>query len=319
MWSAAVAGRRHPTFDVVAADLMPAVRTLGSRVVSPLVSVVVPVFNSIATIDATMQSILNQTFTDFELVVSDGISDDGTWEALQQYKDDPRVRLTRLPVRGPATVNFKTVTDLATGEFVKAVCADDVLYPNNLEVLVKELTSHPSAVVAVSSRDVIDAAGRTVLANRGLGGLSGEISAAEAIRRSVLAGTNLYGEPPSALFRRAAFMEAGGWDFRFPFLMDLATYSTLLLHSNGTLIAVPQPLWAFRISGSQASVGMQIQIQAGEVIKFFHALAAEHPGLLSRRDVLVGSTRARVNALGRHAVYYWLGRQRRLGGAAAAS
>jgi glycosyltransferase involved in cell wall biosynthesis len=280
--------------------------------VTPLVSVVVPVFNGVATIDATMQSILAQTLTDFELVVSDGLSDDGTWEALQRYAADSRVRLTRLASRAPATVNFETVTDLATGEFIKAVCADDVLYPDNLEALVKELRAHPSAVLAVSSRDVIDATGKIVLRNRGLAGLRGEVSGPDAIRRSVLAGTNIYGEPPSALFRRAAFVDAGGWDFRYPFLMDLATYATLLLHSNGTLIAVPRPLWAFRLSGSQASVGTQIHMQSGEVIRFFRALAAERPELLSQRHVLIGSTRARMNAFARHAVYRGLGRRMRL-------
>ncbi|ETZ98117.1 glycosyl transferase 2 family protein [Mycobacterium kansasii 824] len=190
-------------------------------------------------------------------------------------------------------MNFKTVTDLATGEFIKAVCADDVLYPDNLEVQVEELAAHPSAVVAVSSRDVIDATGRIVLRNRGLAGLRGEIAGPDAIRRSVLAGTNIFGEPPSALFRRGAFVDAGGWDVRFPFLMDLATYCAVLLHSNGSLVAVPRPLWAFRISGAQASVGTQIQSQAGEVIGFFRALAAEHPGC-SGRGTWPSAARERV-------------------------
>lgn len=278
---------------------------------TPLVSVVVPVYNGIATIDATMQSLLAQTFRDFELLVSDNMSNDGTWEALQRYTVDPRVRLIRHASNVGPTVNFKTVTDLATGEFIKAVCADDVLYPDNLEVQVKELTAHPSAVVAVSSRDVIDATGRIVLRNRGLAGLRGEIAGPDAIRRSVLAGTNIFGEPPSALFRRRAFVDAGGWDVRFPFLMDLATYCAVLLHSNGSLVAVPRPLWAFRISGAQASVGTQIRSQAGEVIGFFRALAAEHPGLLEHRYLAVGSARARMNALGRHVVYRWLGRRMR--------
>ena len=63
---------------------------------TPRVSVVVPTYNSVAFIDATMRSILAQTFTDFELVVSDHSSTDGTWEALQQFTEDPRVRLSRL-------------------------------------------------------------------------------------------------------------------------------------------------------------------------------------------------------------------------------
>jgi glycosyltransferase involved in cell wall biosynthesis len=287
--------------------------------VTPLVSVVVPVYNCVAFIDAAMQSILAQTFRDFELLVSDNASTDGTWEALQRYTDDPRVRLTRHTSNIGATANFKAVTDLAAGEFMKLVCADDVLYPDNLAVLVRELTAHPSAVLAVSSRDVIDVAGRTVLRNRGLAGLRGEVTATAAIRRSVLAGTNIFGEPPTALFRRGALVAAGGWDLRFPYLADLATYSAVLLHSNGNLVAVPQPLWAFRISGSQESVRTQIHTQAGEVIEFFRGLAAEHPGLVGRRHLLVGSARARANALGRHAVYRWLGRRMGAGSAAAGS
>lgn len=278
---------------------------------TPSVSVVVPVYNCVAFIDATMQSILAQTFRDLELVVSDNASTDGTWEALQHYAVDPRVRLTRLDSNIGAPANFNRVTNLATGEFIKVVCADDSLYPDNLEVLVMELTAHPSALLAVSSRDVIDATGRIVLRNRGLAGLRGEVTGTDAIRRSVLAGTNIFGEPPSALFRRAALVDVGGWDVRFPFLADLATYCAVLLHGNGNLVAVPRPLWAFRISGSQASVGTQVHSQAGEVIGFFHALAAEHPGLLGRRHLLVGSARARMNAIARHAVYRWLGRRMR--------
>ncbi|WP_445160702.1 glycosyltransferase family 2 protein [Mycobacterium sp. Dal123C01] len=286
---------------------------------TPLVSVVVPVYNGVSYIDATVQSILAQTFRDFELVVSDNASTDGTWGALQRYADDPRVRLTRLPSTIPGPENFNHVTGLAMGEFVKLVCADDVLYPDNLEVLVKELTAHPSAVLAVSSKDVIDAGGRIVLRNRGLAGLSGEVTGATAIRHSALAGTNIFGEPPSVLFRRAALIDAGGWDPRFPYLLDLMTYSAVLLQSNGTLVAVPQSLWAFRLNAAQESARTQIQTQASQVIDFFRAMAAENPGLLDRRHLLIGSMRARLNAFARHAVYRWLGRRMRSGTAGAGS
>ncbi|OBJ24969.1 glycosyltransferase family 2 protein [Mycobacterium colombiense] len=277
----------------------------------PLVSVVVPVYNCVGFIDATIQSILEQTLRDFELVVSDNASTDGTWQALQRYGVDPRVRLTRLTSTLPAADNFNHVSSLATGEFIKLVCADDVLYPDNLEVLVRELTAHPSALLAVSSRDVIDGTGKIVFRNHGLAGLRGEVAGADAIRRSVLAGTNIYGEPPSVLFRRAALINAGGWDRRFPYILDLATYSAVLLHGNGSLVAVPRPLWAFRITGSGESVRTQIRTQAGQSVGYFQKLAAEHPGLLSRRHLIVGSARAHMNAIARHAVYRWLGRRMR--------
>ena len=276
---------------------------------TPRASVVVPAYNSVAFIAATMRSILAQTFTDFELVVSDHNSTDGTWEALQQFTADPRVRLSRLASGGGAPANWNAVTDLATGEFIKLVCGDDLLYPDCLAEQVAALAAHPSAMLAASSRDVIDAAGVPVLRNRGLAGLRGEVSGAEAIRRTVLAGTNIFGEPASVLFKRVALVDAGGWDGRIPYLIDEATYCAVLLRGN--LVAVPRALAAFRVSESQWSVRL-VRSQANQAIGFSREFAAAHPGLLGPRDLLVGNVKARANAVARRAVYRWLGR--RMGG-----
>jgi hypothetical protein len=132
-------------------------RASANLVVMPRVSVVVPAYNSVAFIDAAMQSILAQTFSDFVLVVSDHSSTDGIWEALQYCTADPRVRLSRLAPGGGAPTNFNAVTDLATGKFVKLVCGSDVLYPESLAMQVAAPTAHPSAVLAASARDVDDA------------------------------------------------------------------------------------------------------------------------------------------------------------------
>lgn len=280
----------------------------------PRVSVVVPTYNSVAFIDATMQSILAQTFTDFELVVSDHSSTDGTWEALQRYTADPRVRMSRLGSSGGMLANFNAVTDLATGEFIKLVCGDDVLYPDSLEAQVAALTAHPSAVLAASTMNIIDAAGMPVMRDRGLRGLRGEVTGADAIRRTVLAGTNIFGEPGAVLFRRVALADAGGWDARYPYLMDQATYCRVLLRGN--LVAVPGPLSAFRVSQSQRSAEL-MRAHADQAIGFHRELAAANPGLLDRHHLLVGNARARVNVLGRRVVYHWLGRRKRLGTAAA--
>jgi len=276
--------------------------------VTPRVSVVVPAYNSVAFIDATMRSILAQTFTDFELVVSDHSSTDGTWEALQPFTTDPRVRLSRLASGGGAPANFNAVTDLATGEFLKLVCGDDLLYPDCLAEQVAALAAHPSAAMAASTRDVIDATGVPVLRNRGLAGLRGEVSGTEAIRRTVLAGTNIFGEPASVLFRRDALIDVGGWDARFPYLIDEATCCAVLLRGN--LVAVPRSLAAFRVSESQWSVQL-VRAQANQAVGFSREFAAAHPGLLGQRDLLVGNIRARANAVARRAVYRWLGRRMR--------
>ena len=61
---------------------------------SPLVSVVIPAYQHESYIDDTVRSVLDQKDADFELVVADHSSADRTWERLQRYADDPRVRLT---------------------------------------------------------------------------------------------------------------------------------------------------------------------------------------------------------------------------------
>lgn len=277
---------------------------------APPVSVVVPTYNSVEFIDSTMRSILAQSFSDFELLVSDHSSTDGTWEALQPYTADPRVRVSRLASGGGAPVNWNAVSDLATGEFIKLVCGDDVLYPENLAMQVTALTARPAAVLAASPRDIIDAEGTIVLRGRGLKGLRGEVAGTEAIRRTVLAGTNIFGEPASVTFRRSALAEAGGWDGRFPYLIDLATYCSVLL--QGDLVAVPGPLAAFRVSRSQWSVEL-MRAQAAQTIGFQRELATAQPGLLNHRHLVVGAARARMNAVGRRAVYRWLGRRMRPG------
>lgn len=65
---------------------------------SPRVSVVVPAYNNADFLAQTLRSVLDQSFEDFELIVSDHGSSDGTWDVMQTVADDPRVRLDRKSV-----------------------------------------------------------------------------------------------------------------------------------------------------------------------------------------------------------------------------
>lgn len=276
---------------------------------APRVSVVVPAYASARFVAATMDSILAQTFTDFELVVSDHSSTDGTWEILQGYTDDPRVRLLQLPTGGGAAANWNFVTGQARGEFVKLVCSDDLLHPTCLADQVAAMDAHPDAVLVAARRSIVDATGRALIRDRGLGGLRGEVGGPTATRATVRAGTNLYGEPASVLLRRAALAADGGWDARYAFLIDEATYLRVLRH--GSLVALPRTLAGFRVSDQQWSVRL-MRTQAAEAKAFHRELAATRPGSLSAVDVWVGNRRAEVNALLRRAVYLWF--RRRLAG-----
>jgi glycosyltransferase involved in cell wall biosynthesis len=61
--------------------------------VPPRVSIVIPAYNNADYLAETVDSVLAQTFTDFEVVIADHSSTDGTWDVMQRYADEPRVRL----------------------------------------------------------------------------------------------------------------------------------------------------------------------------------------------------------------------------------
>lgn len=273
---------------------------------TPRVSVVVPSFNNASFIEATMDSILGQRFEDFELVVADHSSSDGTWQLLQPYGADPRVRLMQTEAGGGAARNWDRVTAQARGELFKLVCGDDVIYPECLGDQVEVMDANPSVVLVASQRDLVDARGALVTKRRGLAGLTGRVSGRVAARRTVLSGSNIFGEPACVLMRREALVRAGGWDARNPYVIDEATYVNVLL--TGDFFGVDKALAAFRLSSSQWSVHLA-RDQSDQVVRFHHQLADEVPGLLSRADLWRGDVMARGMAYVRRLAYVWVGRR----------
>ena len=253
-----------------------------------------------------MDSILAQTYQDFELVVADHSSSDGTWEKLQQYSSDPRVRLLRTETGGGAPGNWEQVTAAARGELVKLVCGDDVIYPDCLQLQVDAMDANPSVVLVAARRDLIDARGGLVNARRGLAGLTGLVPGRVAVRHTVVAGSNIFGEPACVLMRRSALERAGGWDGRHPYVIDEATYANVLL--LGDFFGIDIALAAFRLSSSQWSVHLARQ-QSRQVIDFHRRLADDEPGLLSRADLRRGEVMSRAMAYVRRLAYVWLGRR----------
>lgn len=268
------------------------------------VSIVVPAYNNEAYIRQTVESVLAQTFRDFELVVADHSSTDRTWGILSDFAADPRVRLLTTPTGGGAEANWNRVTEAARGELVKLVCGDDLLYPDMLARQVSALDAAGKGVVMVAtSRDIVDAAGRPVVRNVGLAGLRGRVPGRQALRRSVRAGANVFGEPCCVLLRRDTLTAIGGWHGRPGYMIDQATYSRALLH--GDLLAVPGPLAAFRISATQWSVHLARE-QSRSAAQMHRTLAESEPGLLSATDVRLGNAMASLRALQRRLVYRYL-------------
>lgn len=273
----------------------------------PRISVVVPAYNNGRTLAETLTSVLDQDADGVEVIVADHASQDDTRQVMERFSGDERITLLDTEAGGGAGRNWNRVTDAATGEFIKLVCGDDVLLPG---VLARQaaLLEESGSVLTACRRNIVDAEGRTLMAGWGLRGLDKPMPGSRAVRAAVRAGSNLFGEPASVMMRRADLVAAGGWFDRFPYLIDQATYSRVLL--RGDFSPDPEIGATFRMSDAQWSVALT-KDQAGQA-KGFHAwLRAEHPDVLSEADRRGGDLRATLMARARRVSYRVLQRRMR--------
>lgn len=273
---------------------------------APPVSVVVPAYNNADYIADTIESILAQTFADFELLIADHGSRDATWDIASSYAEDPRMRLMRTERGGGAQRNWNRVTAEARGDAVKLVCGDDLLYPRCLEEQVSVMRESPSLSLVACRRDVRDARGDLLVSDRGLPHLSGLVPGRDAVRATVRAGGNVFGEPACVLMRTAAVRAVGGWSRTAQYLIDVDLYVRVLGH--GDLWAIPSALAAFRVSSTQWSVALA-RDQARQTIDLFRSIHQQRPDVVSDSDLAVGTVRAYALAASRRTAYLWWSRR----------
>jgi hypothetical protein len=259
----------------------------------PLVSVVVPVFNGMPYLIELARSITGQTYSNLEIIFSDGGSTDDSLEFLTTL-NDPRIRTIRMPAGTSAAQNWTAATMEAHGAFTKLICQDDVLYPHAITMQVHDLTEHSQAVMAVAQRDIIDANSRIVYRRRGLSGIPASLGAtiegAQLVRACYLQGTNIIGEPLAVLFRTDALQRAMPWDDSDPLMLDLSTYEKVA--PSGPVAVRRGSIGAFRVSATSWSTRIA-SAQGQQTRRWQDRYATAHAPELSHAD----RTRA---VLGRH-------------------
>ncbi len=127
---------------------------------SPTVSIGLPVYNGEDYIQEALDSILAQTYTDFELIISDNASTDATERICREFaKKDNRVRYIRNKVNFGAAKNYNVLVDLAEGKYFKWAAHDDLLAPTYLEKCIETFKKHPEAILVYPQTEEIDEKG----------------------------------------------------------------------------------------------------------------------------------------------------------------
>lgn len=130
----------------------------------PRVSIGLPVYNGESYLELALQSLLGQTFDDFEILISDNASSDRTADICQEYAGrDGRIRYERAAENLGAARNYNRVFEMSSGEYFKWAAHDDLCAPTYLERCVETLDRAPSGVVlSYPNLLVIDANGTVV-------------------------------------------------------------------------------------------------------------------------------------------------------------
>ncbi len=197
----------------------------------PLISVIIPAYNSEKTIGDTIESVLNQTFSDFELIVINDGSKDRTLEIVSNIQD-PRIKVFSYPNAG-VCVSRNRGFQIATGKYVSFLDADDLWTPDKLEAQLKALESNPQAAVAYSWTSRIDESGQFLY--EGIHpNFSGDVYA------NLIAQNFLDGNP---LILSEAFKAVGGYDESFTHCEDWDMYLRLAERYHFVVVRRPQILY----------------------------------------------------------------------------
>lgn len=224
----------------------------------PLVSICLPTLNAIEFLQQRTDSILSQTVRDWELIVCDSYSDDGTWEYLSKLASDARVRLYQVPKEG-LYAGWNECLRRVRGEFVYVATADDTMYPRCLEILAAPLLANPDVDMVMTEVDEIDVNDQILprpqpriwkYLGAALQGRPGRVS--RETFALLLAGFPLgIGSITGVLIRRRLLEKSGLYPTDLSYLGDAEWALRAALASD--VIALPDRVATWRIRPGQAS------------------------------------------------------------------
>lgn len=200
---------------------------------TPRVSVVMPVHNAMPYLDVAVESILGQTLQNFEFVILDDASTDGSTERLREWAArDPRIRLIEEKRNlGPA-LSSERIAREASAPVVARMDADDISYPRRLEEQLEVLDSFSNVGVVGGLYDIIDASAR-------------KIRGPEAWRLVHPASVPPFGNGP-LMYRREVFEEVGGYRKQCEFWEDHDLI--IRMGAVSTIMIVPHAIYQVRQS-----------------------------------------------------------------------
>lgn len=227
---------------------------------TPIVSVCIPTYNGSQFLKECIESILAQTFSNFELLIIDDRSSDNTIDLAEEYATrDSRIKVTINTQNLGLVGNWNRCLEIARGEWIKFVFQDDLLAPECLEKMLAA-TALGKPIIYCDRNFIFEAQTPEATKQEYLSHLSVqhvfgdtvEVSAsqyAEIALKNI--GVNFVGEPTSLMFHRSVFYQFGSFNPHLIMICDFEFYTRIAIHTG--IVRVPEVLASFRVHGKAAS------------------------------------------------------------------
>ncbi|WP_198038960.1 glycosyltransferase family 2 protein [Skermanella stibiiresistens] len=225
-----------------------------------MISVIMPAYNSEAFIVEAVESILNQTFQDFELIISDDGSSDRTLEIARSYAaKDPRVKVIQADHVGAAE-NGNRCLRAAKYPWVARMDSDDISLPDRLAVLAEAVRANPEVVLWGAWAGLIDRWSRRMRQVRLGPETQQDYLDARKDGRVILVVS------PTCMFRRDLALDLGGYDDRMDGADDVELMNSLA--ELGPVRVIPREIALYRLHGG--SVSATRFLRQHRVLQYLH-------------------------------------------------
>jgi len=233
---------------------------------SPKISVCIPTYNYEKYISQAIDSVLSQTFTDFELLIADDCSSDSSDEVIKCYtKKDSRIKYIRHQKNLGMVENWNYCLRQARGKYIKFLFGDDFLVSAQaLEKMYSVMEADASVSLVSSARMIVDDksvktdvwsySNKDIVENGYC-----------AIQRCLLRHINLIGEPTAVMFKTAQAIR--GFNQQYRQIVDLEMWFHLL--EQGRFAFLAEPLCAFRVHHQQQTAKTTKDIYLSEGVQIY--------------------------------------------------
>ena len=228
------------------------------------VRIFIPLFNAQDYIVETLQSVANQTYPDWDCVISDDKSTDNSVEIVQKFiKTDPRFTLILNEKHLNVAANWNLCKKNNGSFATKLLCSDDVLYPNCISHQLKVLEDNQTSA-AFSRRDIVLPSGRKITPHSPL--YANKLTSKKGFELYIKSGRNIFGEPVSALFKTKDLLESNGFSELHQYTLDLSGYFEITKNKSISLdkeivgfFRVSKKQWSYRIKHNQNSAQLEFK------------------------------------------------------------